>query len=52
MRVSCHNGTVYTQDIWKEMTERITSRLNHTFGNKSNSLRTVVPQFVVKKMGC
>ncbi|MGC2575542.1 MAG: hypothetical protein WA364_28890 [Candidatus Nitrosopolaris sp.] len=31
--------------------QRITSRVNRTTGNRSESLRTVVPQVVVRKMG-
>jgi len=33
------------------MTERITSRVNRTTGNKSESLRAVIPRVVVGKMG-
>jgi len=33
------------------MTARITSRVNRTIGNKSESLRTVIPRAVVGKMG-
>lgn len=32
------------------MTERIFSHLNKTIGDKSNSLRTVVPHIIVEKM--
>jgi hypothetical protein len=32
------------------MTERITSRLNKSIGDKSKSLKTVVPQIVVQRM--
>ena len=33
------------------MPERIFSHLNKTVGDKSNSLRTVVPRQVVQKLG-
>ena len=33
------------------MVERIFSHLNKTVGDKSNSLRTVVPRQVVQKLG-
>ena len=33
------------------MPERIFSHLNKTIGDKSNSLRTVVPHIIVEQMG-